>query len=456
MIKKIMILVSLLFLSLNIYSLSSFVDLCNRSLNNNLELKEYRENVTKATRNKKLNYTNFLPSIGIYSKVYYEQDGIEFLKPGYTGLTLELSQFLPWGLNVNLEPEFLYIKENSKENDYIKQHILTMELTQSLLPAAFYFGRKNPYFSIPEKEMKITDYRYFSKEYSILDSLLNAVMNLRSNVRSIEIAGLNLEMCEKKYNAAYLLEQKGNINKAVYFQQKQYLLDAKNNLNNLLVSQKSILQTLQTLGGFTFSMEELVLMIDDLFYSEDIFTDFLENFDFWNYEYYIDLEKKQKNLSLENMKSNYLISREQYAPKMYAAVECDYTSDTNHNFEISLGFDLSSVLNKDKLQLKKNFKNSEALFKEEMNQDNEFYKSTIKSYESRFIKLMDENQALETEVMEMEKIFLDYNKLYKNNKCSELDFLEVKNIYYQLVYKFDNNKDLINYYELLLNMELSR
>lgn len=454
--KKNIILTSLLFLYFNLFSISPLLELCNLSLEHNLEVQSQRNNLDSTLKNKKLNFTGFMPQVSIYSKAYYHQDGIEFTEPEYAGFEVSVSQFLPWGLTVYLEPEFLWIKNDSEKDEYIKQHILSLDISQSLLPAAFYFGRKNPYFSIPENQVQIADYNLCIREYSILDSILNSIINLRINDRNTKLAELNLCLCEKKYNAALLLEQKGNINKVVFFQQQQKLMEAKNNLNNLLDSKKSLIQDLQSLCGFTLSVEELELLFEDLYRSEDLFLEFSDNFEFWNYEYYVNLRRQEQKLNYENMKSEYLINKENYAPKLIASVECDYSSDTNHSFEVSLGFDLSNTLNKNKLQLKKKFKNNESLYLEESKQNEQFYKSKIDSYKSRFVKLMDENQSLESEVENMKKIYSDYNELYIQNKCSEVDFLEVKNTCFQLMYRYENNKDLINYYELLLNMELSR
>lgn len=448
---------SIIFISLFglCYSQSSFIDLCNLSLEQNHSLKVSAYEMEKARKNRKLLFTNYFPEFSFYSAIQYDEKDFQFDAPQSLQFYGEIKQYLPWGTSFYAQPVFGFQK-NTLDMTYEPYAKLSIDIAKSMFPYFLDFKSKNPEKILLQNDLTQKQILKLSDEYELLDSLLQIIMNLKKIYRNISMEEMKLELYQKELGSIEELISKGNLSKVSFFSQQQQVLQVKSNLENYKNNKKNEVLKLKQILGFSISDDELEALLIEICNSDENFLHFRNEFSYWNLLYKIQLEESKLNLRMENLKSGYVYKRQSNAPSLNISLDCTYDSIEGHKIEASIGFDFSKLLQSEKLIQRKDFYEQEKLLKEEKAQNLEYTKELYLSYQRAYDKLFEENEIIKNELSFLEKIYLDYCELFSAKKCSELDFLQIRNTYYQMYYELENSIDRLNYYKLLLNMELSK
>lgn len=456
--KKKSILILLLLISpMSLFCQNVFIDLCNKALEHNLQVQTARLNAEKNKKQHQLLFTQYLPMIELNSEISYEESKFNLEYPESAGVSGTITQRFPWGAWMVAKPGFYYIKKDDNDkNEYESLVRLSVELSQSLSPAFLHFGQANAELNLPKIYRKQSDNSLLYEEYSLLDSMLSLIMRIRRNERNLKLAQSNLDLIQKRFKVTEELMTSRSLNQINFYNERQNLFNAKNNLENSMDTRNQLMNELQQITGISLNEDEKIILIEELCSLENYFLDFQWYFGFWNFYYSKNLRLQQSEIKLERIKSEFNLAKQDFAPRLILAADWNYDKIDGHSVQASIGFDISNLWNSEKLRLKKEYKKESGIALEEKLQGEKLLEEVTHNYEKALERCMVENQNLEIELKDMEQFYNDYSKLYSLKQCSELDFLQAKNAWLQTVYEFENNTEILNYYKLLLKVDLSQ
>lgn len=355
------------------------LSLCDKALENNFELKQYKLNNQKALYAQKTVFLNYLPQFSFFSGVNYTQHKFDLSYPESTSVYGSISEYLPFGATLQIEPGFYYIKYDQDTNDYESATTISLEYSQSLLPSWINLCIKNPETSLVKNAKKSSDYDLLAKEYQILDSMLALVIQIRNNERQFIMAKYNVELYTTRYEAMNELTKQGNQTKANFFTERQNLLNAKNTLDSITEKRKSLFCELQELIGFTLQEKDMDNLYTQLLNDFSWAINFNHKYWFWNFLYAWDIQFRKSAIQEENLKLTFYLEKQNYAPKLILNLEADYNYEENHSFAANIGFDFSECFSSKNLSLKNDYKKQKAMLQEENEQSKKLLSELLSS-----------------------------------------------------------------------------
>lgn len=449
--KKI-ILFMLLSLSAKLYCQdSTLLFMCQEALKNNMQIKQAEENYISAKKYYTASFFQYMPMFILEGdSSFYKMDfkklreeKTEFVIPDYYSANGTVYQKIPGGAELRVTP--VYDSNNTAG--------VSVYYSQSLFPYWLKFGAKNPDLYSGKLQKKMAAENLEMSKHEILDAMIQYFINYRDLRNRINLAEEKLELYRQVAENYSVINRSGEGSYQDYFTAQQNSYGAAMELKGLAVQrellEKEILDFINTQG----------VTKESSFFFEKILTEnnWAENFKNeyeWNYEQTISSVIEQVKINTAYMDSNFLKLRQNLSPSLTLSADCYVEKEGNHSFDVSVGLNLSQLFSPEKLTYRSEYKRKKKL-------QNEINEITITS-------LLDskKNKEKELDVLKEKLIYLNEQKdfienyykdsiqLYAERQMSALEFTQIKIAVKEVENNEKHLKDLINYYQLLLNFNV--
>lgn len=439
--------------------INSFTSLCNYGLENNINIKSKKIDYIASQKEVTGSYLSYIPKFNIVGGIEYsENEKIDLYKPENFFGQIDIIQNIPGIGELEIIPLYKRIKTTSKKNNdnpysYFNYYDLSVNFTQSIVPYWYGFNFHNPKTYIPKNNRLLRELDLLSEEFNFLKSVITIMNDIKQCYYCIEILEKKLVLYNKIYDSYMNLYNNQNGNSNSLFSTLEKISSTKKELDEIIRKKDSNIISLKHSINFTKDTKDFENIIKKCITEENWYEDFKKEFNYWNYDYICEIEVNKIMLNKEIEYSEYLLERQNLAPQFYLKGNVNYSKETNHNFEVQIGFDFSPLVDSKKVSYKYEHKEKCNLLEEQIETLKQNNIEEKKSYEEVLSNKTKEYSLMSKDLENRKKIFSDYNFLYNEKKCSEIELLQSELSFMEFKFELNELENDINFYKLLLSKD---
>lgn len=333
---------------------------------------------------------------------------------------------------------------NSENIGYNHSPEANINIEQSLLPAFFQKYTKNPDVQLLKSNIQENEFSKSALELSIKQNVANLYIQERNIIRQIKQYEKNLQFYDEKIDAFQELHKKSQVS----------ISDIWNLENKRWDCYKEYIEALNSKDNIELSLKNICGDISSIITTESDFPEF----ETLVLDYNPDKEKLI--IELENLKLQNIVYKQSSAPKISLAgtfsentetnkyFSVNYIDDkTNFNWTFSLGLSFSDFLSPSRKLKQQQFEDNIILCKKQINELDEKTDNQKRSYSELINSYQKQVENLKYILDNRKKVRSDYDFLYKNGKCSKLEFDEVNLSVMETEYIYKNLCDYLWLYK---------
>lgn len=441
----------------NLYKINFFEKLCKKTMTNNISLQIAQNENLLEKKKKNSIWIYYLPTIsastGLTYSVENEFDYKDYDSFFYSGT---FNQNLPGNGLFSIESQYTTLLNKDKKSKDVDNLQIDFTYSQSLSPFYFNLKAKEP-ITYAEKIMyKQADLNYKITKYQVLDSLLNNYIQYRKIIRTIEHTQNKIDLYKKVSKSNRDLQLAGKTNLINYYEAQSLLNDLENYMQTLSVDKNDLKNKLKNTCGLFANPDtsfEMIFENNEYILNDDWYECFIKSFSEFSFIQKTKYDEESLFLNKENITNEYIKTKQELSPSLILQGTAIHNDKTKHNFECSVGLDLSSLFYPQKYTYKNEYKNN--LYSNNLellnlkNQNKQIYENLLNTYydlKKEYLIKLEENNNLE-------ELYKAAKLTYKIGNMSEIEFLQHKLLYEESEINLQFKFDLIKYYQILLNIK---